>query len=356
MVKQNQKKKNTTKSRTQPRTRGNVLSLARLIADPCKAELVHPNYGTSESGYLGRFRATHAVNGYNNGYIVMFPEYYGSGYGESTTDNLSAFVFAHNTATYQPANNNTGSPFGHSYTSAVYSAKAIQAPAEPWVAGTNVADARTVAACLRLRYNGKMTDASGSVVIVEDFPAEMLLAGGAGGDPMSVDEIFQYAGAPQRLPVDGVEVKFRPGSQSRYFRTKETADAVQDRDKCIRSGNPTTAAEIGVGATTTGAIRGILIAWRGCDGSSTGADFSLDLYQAIEWRPKPVSGLILPPPKPSNGVNEVDLAVAALDRQHPNWTTTMARAAKVITPVVKRMAQAAIAGTMPEVASVMTLL
>jgi hypothetical protein len=286
----------------------------------------------------------------------MFPEYYGSAYGASITDNLSAFIWAHDTATHHPANNYAGSPFGHSYTSAEYSAKAIPAPAESWVAGTNVADARTVAACIRLRYNGKMTDASGSVVVVEDFPAEMLIGGGAGGQPMSVDEIFQYAGAPRRLPVDGVEVKFRPGAQSQYFRTKETEDFQDDRDKCIRSGNPTAAASIGVGATTTGAIRGILIAWRGCDGNSTGADFSIDLYQAIEWRPKPVSGLILPPPNPSNGVNEVNLAVATLDRQHPNWTTTMARAAKVIAPVVKRMAQAAIAGTMPEVASVMTLL
>lgn len=313
-----------------PNQSNQVLTLAKLIGDPCNGPLVGPQYGSSDGGYLAKFSSYHkhdvSTTG-TSGYVVWFPDFTG---GADTGGNGALYIFATTDSTVSPINT-VSDPLGRGSSAATINGNFLEDPSHTFLTGSVVQDARTVAACVKMIYTGRNDSLAGRIGYLDNIPREALLTG-AGGSPPSVEDMFRYSPNSMRTPLDLVENKFRPTEGSEYYRTAATSTG-SDKDRCFTIGNGA-ATSIGSG-TPSGLCPGIGFVW---DGLTSDSALAFDFVKAVEWRPDMTSGLTAAPTHKSTGVNVVSKAVSYLDTKHPGWQRLALRAAKSAGAAIAGMA------------------
>lgn len=308
-------------------TRGNgeVLALAKLIADPCTANLVAPQYGASDGGYLAKFSSYYshqvAATG-NSGYILWYPDYTGRQSAAGGNGNL--FIFAAPTGASAPVNT-TAAPLGRSSDPTDAQGSFRADPGWDFLNSDIVQDTRTAAACMKMMYTGRNDSLSGRIGYLEGVPRAALLVGD-GSSPASINDLFRYSNTSCRTPLDIVENKFRPGEGSDAYRVPHHEAHDDGVDYGFVQGNTgTTTTTLGAG-TPTGVGCGIGFIW---DGLADDSSLSFDFLKAVEWRPEINSGLVSPPAtQASGGQNIVHKALAYLDNHHHGWERKVFTAAK----------------------------
>jgi len=287
--KQKNKNKNTTVPRPPP--------YAKLISDPCNADLVPGLYGTS-TGVISRFKSTTQSASANTcGYILWVPTY--PGYVTGTP--------SYNCIFYSPAASNqqivnTGiDPFG---ASGATSGVAQAAGADAFLQGVIPEDFRTLSACMRCIYTGTTSNCKGRIAKVDNMSLSSFFT-----NKPSIDGLLSIAAETQRVGLDPMEITFRPSAEASHPKAVSTialngAVAPVTLSSSVLQDDP--------------AIIGFV--WSGI----TSSDLSFDFVQNIEWRPKLGNGFVeLQAVQVSAGTSFVDKALSWLDRYAPGWTTTL---------------------------------
>jgi len=277
-----------------------------MVTHPCDARLVPGIHGDSE-GLLARLKTTYTVsNNATCGFIVWDPSY------SSSPDDggFSMVIWTDDDSTKNPQNDATIA-YGNGAFSAMGSetAEAVNDPCHDFLDSDIVEDARLISACITMTYFGTVIDASGQVGFLENLPEKLLLEGGTGGTPVSVDELFKYTANTHRLGLDRFEVMSRPTEGAIRFR--EGVQAPFD----IGVNGTNASAQSAMGQTTPSSLCGIV--WRSTDSKSR---LVLEITKNIEWRPSPLSGLTLTHPF-SSGRTKLPIVEKIADKKAPGWST-----------------------------------
>lgn len=290
-------------------------TVAHMLADPCDGPLIP--YAASGGGYVTRFKRTiklHHVPANNNGYIIWFPDFHGT----SGQGNPANVVYYEDATSSTPPTNTTAGPFGSGITG---SGQFTMDPCFNWVNSATCQDARTLAACLRLRYSGKLADTTGTIAVVKEISASQLFNGSGGvNTPASVDNLMTFAPEVERFNPEGVEVRYRPHDDTSLPRsTGLSVNSAGDRVfLCGTSG--TAATQLPVGDVATADKRGIGIVWTGLN-SGASVDVWVDMIKIVEWTPNTSVGIVESPPVTSVDSNVFGRALSFLDKNIPNWQT-----------------------------------
>lgn len=304
--------------------------IARMIADPCHGPAVNPEYGASQHGYVSKFKSVaNAVAGSSvnaHGYMVWFPDYQGG-----------SNLYAWNSVTADDRPSNTPlDPFGMAGNHAVRGGF-IDDPAQNWVDGSSVQDARMAAACMKLTYTGSMSALKGRVGTIGGITRDQLL-----NERPSVNEMFQLCSDATRLSPDGVEFRARPGPNSEVYRTagnQSNTVSPFSRDNCFDLGYGSHVTKVNPTGARPGS--GIAIIWTDCDVHQR---MIIEFFKTIEWRPTVTSGIVQVEPHTA-GDNLAEKALKFLDTHVPNWQhRIMHTAASAATSVAGRLSQMALGG------------
>lgn len=263
----------------------------------------------------------------NAGYLIWFPDFSGKATGDGTHGSL--YLFAQDVASGTPTNT-VADPLG-SFTSTTTGAF-IEDPATTFIEGDFVNDSRTVAACIKLMYTGTNDNCSGRIGYLTDVPREALLSGGSSGGPPSIEQMFRYSNRSERTPLDGAEIKFRPGTGSDNYRSSDHVES----DQGFIVGTTDASVTSVPSGSPSGDCHGIGFAWAGLtDNQSVVFDF----LKAIEWRPTMASGISTPAPTTAiGGGNLVSKAITFLDRHQSGWQTAATKVFKTLGASVAGMA------------------
>lgn len=172
-----------------------VTSLSAMVADPCNSPLVPGLYGSAE-GMLAKTKKSRIVPVLPTavcGYLFWNPEFHDDPVAVLPGSSIirGNIVLWQATDSSLAPDNSIGFPFGNGGldTTALFLAD----PASTLVHSDLVADARTVGACLQLRYTGTADNASGELCYFTGLSAQDLLTGGGGNGRLSVDDLFAFA-------------------------------------------------------------------------------------------------------------------------------------------------------------------
>jgi len=270
-----------------PRKRGHnaqtklVASYAQMLLDPCSATLVPGLYG-SDQGMLARNKQSRKFDytlsgfaGATSGYIMWCPDY--TNVHTGAPFNMNCFQFATTDSSTRPLNT-ASDPFGMQ--SATGTAVARTDPAGAFLTTDLVADYRPIGGCVTFEYVGSLKESAGQITYIHNIPAATVLNGGAGGTPLSVDEIFAYSAGPtSRLGLETYENIFRPTEEnSTHFRSEDDALFL------VNSGTETVLSE----NARNFSPQMIGFAWRGAPPE---APIVIELTKNGEWRPEASAGL-----------------------------------------------------------------
>lgn len=277
--------------------------VAELINDPCGANIPSGFYG-DDSGYHMRFRNTRSLNAYSNadltfGYVVWFPDYHNpSRNGSAVASGANLFQWSTTDPTLRPSLAGFGAQVTTNATPPT--ASSWEDPAYSFVNGTTCQDARTLAACLKIRYTGPTSFAQGNIFPLTNIPLELLL------EPPTVQEMMQYANQDVRCD-DCLEVKFRPVGRAsgNYHRTTANALGVS-----TSLGPSISSSTEQVGPTAIGFVFYDI---------SEADDVFFDMFKVVEWKPEVNSGI--PAKRPNGGFSTelVRSAINFLDKRTPGW-------------------------------------
>lgn len=332
--------RNAGKGRNRPaRTSvtGETVKLAKLIADPCTAPLVAPQYGASDGGYLAKLSSFHSQpvsTDATSGMILWFPDFCGRKSGSGAAGrNGNLFVFTGTSGSDAPVNT-AALPLGSS-TAASDQGAFINDPAFDFLNSDNVQDARCAAACMKMIYTGRNDALSGRIGYLSNVPRAALLVGD-GSSPPTINSLFRYSNNSTRTPLDVCEQKFRPGETSEVYRVPQHEAQQGGIDYAYLQGTATVdATSIGAGVPT-GCGTGIGFVW---DGLNTDSSLAFDFLKAVEWRPEVNSGLVTPAPtQAQGGTNIVTRAISYLDRTVPGWERQVFHMAKSGAAAVAQLA------------------
>jgi len=298
VTKVNNKPRKANKPRRQRRTTdpesSRVSKLARMIRDPCNADLVQGAYG-NEAGILSRYRTTFKLQEtQTNGFLLWCPSYVGSDYGDFKS--MNTFFYAADNADTRPTNT-VDDPLG---SGVVGKTGAFRTGASPFVYSDVCQDFRTISACLRMVYTGTTSDCKGRIAILDNIPAGLLI-----NQRPSVNALLSMAKETSRTSLETMEVPFRPSEESEAFKD-ETAVLYQAYDDAA-----TTMSDY---AKTNQATM-IGFVWTGipCD------QFDFDFLQNIEWRPQPYEGYVEASSVQISDVPLYKKALKLLDNTMPGW-------------------------------------
>jgi len=256
-------------------------------------------FGTSE-GLMARMRTT-ITSGAANGYIAWCPAYSGDG-GVATNSYHNLYYFENASSATNP-NNTNADPFGKLYnTSGDWSAD----PAYAFLNGTTAADHRVVSACIILTYTGSVSSCSGEIALIPNVPTALLLKGGAGQVPVSVDDMFTAAPYYSRLGLEHTELKWHPGSRRQTFHPAGSGP-------CYYTGTSPTTQSISVGQS--GDPGWCIIAFRNVPASS----LKFTLTKVFEWRPEANVGFTAVVPASVGPESTYTDALRVLDETDRDW-------------------------------------
>jgi len=305
MVKNRKRQTQKRKPRRNPPTRRDPSRVfANMVGDPCNGPLVQGFYSTSE-GMLNKLKSTYTANsGSNSGYILWDPTF--------TSDNtvpgsFNAVVHYTNSPSTNPLNT-TVNPFG---SGSGASSSSLQVGAGGYCASTTVADARTVGACIRASYVGRMDASAGLIALVENIPVETVL-GANSVTPISVDELFNLSTQINRFGVDTCEVKYRPNDYSHIFRS--------EREGCFDR-----AAGVVTTVTNEAERSGSRMMGFAFKNVTDLNDILFEFHQNIEWRPNVDTGFVITMPKQLKDAGHAQKVVKYLDDHAPGWTSNLSK-------------------------------
>lgn len=240
-----------------------ALAYAKLLADPCRAALVHPTYAGGEGGYLIRVDswATYGFVGTDtSGYFHWTPGY-------MAADNHELFVVA------------TAAP-------ATPAAPTAQSGAPGKVFLTAQASAaRCVAACVRVTYPGAEASRAGRVHLG-------ITNGGLVNNGVAVAPDGVATALPHyiRTPATELELRWKPNDADQLFFNPALA-ATQPEDRQRRAA--------------------LTVAWAGLP-AATGLVFHMTAI--YEWQPLQGTGLGVPEGSRSRSSNTLDQVLNVLER------------------------------------------
>lgn len=301
------------------------MRVADILRDPCNGNIPDSVFGES-SGYTLRVRSTLSMNpmqnaAYTCGYVVWFPEYHTTSNATTVARSVSFVQFSTGDSTLQPVSVGFGAATPGS---AVTTAFSREDPAYQFVNSTVAQDARTLAACMKVRYVGTTSSAAGSFYPLTNVPLELLT-----NDRPSVDRMIAYSTSDVRA-IDSLEVKSRPTSASGFFHKPSYGPLIVDSDAHSAINSSCEAqAPVGIGFVYYNVDPDELI---------------LDLYKIIEWKPEVGTGI---PGKPIVGGFTRELvsqAVTYLDRRFPKWDVVLESAATHQTTSLANMLRRVVLG------------
>jgi hypothetical protein len=307
----NKKKKPSFKKMEKYALDFSAAAYARLLADPCKAKLVHPVYPEPGAGYLVRSHATslgHTGSTKVAGYVLWFPAYHNPAGGSGNPGNIGYFETA--TSSGGPTNTVADPLWGGT----TLGGSTIRDPCYTLVNNSTVEDARTIAACMTFNYLGTTSGNSGQLGIITDYPLSNLIQ-----QNPSVDNFFDSSEQVMRVP-ENFQLTFAPDSASLYFRTPGNAAGSTTQDKPFVIGTPaTSASSTTVGSTSTYSTLGFGFCWRGLNGAQTN-DIQFGFTKCIEWRPQYTSSEVeVLQSDASNSSSTLGNITSFLDENIPDW-------------------------------------
>lgn len=306
-----------------------------MLRDPCSAELV-PGLFPSSQGYLARLKATIPDNSDGvSGFILWCPKYH-NGESYRTVDNeitFDVFIWSAVNGSVTPNASDVGRALSFSESLLTGDIGRFADPAGALIGSDNaiVMDARTLSACIRLTYTGRMDRASGQVAFIENLPLASLVGSPEQKDPPpSVDQLFSMAAKVQRLGVDTLEAVYRPDA--------DAAHTFHDAgDGCVHlSTVEGSRAFIGESARITEPTC-FGFAWKGLDNGGS-AQLSFAMVKNVEWRPSPISGFAAVTPKQQSTKGHISRALVALDRAQPSWTTKLINSTETLAGTLAKAA------------------
>lgn len=291
----------------------------RLLVDPCSADLRRVRVSGEESGYVARFK-THESSGLFHGftstvenfagYVAWFPGYHNQAGAMTSGRGMNLFGWWSPSAATSPLNDSDGVPFGGSSSA---SARSVADPVNSFLTGSTAQSARGLAACMSMRYLGRLDATAGEYCVLTGINSDVLVGGLA-----SVNDLFALADNSHRLTTKTIDVRYNPTDVGCRYRTEGISASNNSSDRCVMSGSASSAARQG---DSTSMQKAIVIAFRGVqqNASPTQDVLQFSLSKAVEWLPQAGSGLSQPS---SDGGGEApDQASAALDRRVPGWRT-----------------------------------
>lgn len=208
------RKKKASKGR-RPRSavgRRAIPAVAAMLADPCNAKLVTGLYDTTQ-GYLQRltdqFAAVDTAGTATCGYVLWFPNYNSAGAAGGGGGAASLFTLVDTDSSNRPTQGG-GTPFAGAAPGTAARASSRADPANAFVAGNLVDDARNLADCVRMAYVGPMTSTQGQVCFLNNIPLDTVYTHNAGGVSASVDDLFMASGTALPLGKDAMENRYQP--------------------------------------------------------------------------------------------------------------------------------------------------
>jgi len=286
-----------------------VRDVAKMIDDPCGSALKPGLYG-SASGYLSRFHGVYAPQSLTSapscGIVLWSPNYSNVGAVSATSACWNSIVISANS----PSDTLSFAGVG-GLTSG--SGSGLKDPAYDFVNGGVCAGARCLSACIRFTYTGQVTSTAGLVSPIR-VPFSVIDGIVSGTITPTVNTFLQFATGTQRLPLDSLEVKWRPTADDSY-RTSASGTAVAGDHPFIRS----TAGVYNVGSkpqTEQPELIGFVFRGLAVDAS---ANIQFDFYKNIEWAPEITSGLAYQPSVQMSDAGNAQRALAFLDRTKPGW-------------------------------------
>lgn len=276
-----------------------------MIQDPCNSELVQGAYG-NEAGILARYKRTfNLTETQQHGYLLWAPSYVG--YPAADFTSMNCFFYAAASPDSQPSNTNAA-PLG---SGVVGAAGAFAVGASQFVKSSVCQDFRTVSACIRMTYTGTTSGCKGRIAILENVPANLLLT-----QRPSVDSLISMSASTVRVPLDTIEIPFRPQEESSEFRDEKAELFIST------SGTATTFSNFAKSQQPTM----IGVAWSGIPSN----EFSFDFIQNIEWRPQPFEGMVEPTSVQVSSEPLYRSALKLLDTNYPGWANYATRAASMM--------------------------
>lgn len=296
-----------------------------------------------------KLKTTEACNlSTTSGYCLWVPTYHSDPYtlsgGEGQENwGWNIITFASNDSADRPKNTGLPGEFFPGVLGEAFPAPGeTGAPSDPAATllgngNSIVRDARTLSACMRMTYYGRLDRTSGQVAVLTGIPAEAVLTEfGAAGTTMSVDDLFELSTHCERLGIDTREVAWRPNSEipntfldaddAAYRRPQADLQPVARMGQRAEDMQPTI----------------IGFAWRGLSiANGETANLVFDFIKNIEWRPNPNRGLVQPPPRAVHDRSYVKEAIKYLDDTTPGW---QARILSSVQSVGSRIAIAAATG------------
>jgi len=306
-----------------------ISKYAKLVSNPCHGPLER---GITDSGIgqvLERVRSSIIpIDAANcaNGYVIWFPSYHNSG----AVGALGNFYFWNNSDSSLKPTNTIAVPMGSgpSNTAGTF----IRDPAFPLVTGasTSFSRARTVSACLQLEYIGALNATSGQVAIISNISLQAFNAnGGVSADfvPLSVDQMFSYAGTRERVQITGHEVVWRPDDETSVFRTDGSANNIGAAVPAALIYRPDVVFDMGLIASTATAnvcvdnafTKGICIAWRGFP--ATANTVSVQAVKVVDLELSTINNAVEPQYATTKVhiPDPVSTVTNWLDRYTPGW-------------------------------------
>jgi len=299
------RRRRRNRRRPQSAARRQFSENASMVANPCTGPLIPGFYGTTE-GIMSKHKTTHLCPSTNKyGYMLWDPER--TSYSAGTTHDFNAVQFMTDAASKRPTNTGVGTArFGDGSCLAVTETERRIVGAAAFIAGTSLSVYRTVGACMRITYTGKLSDLEGRLGKVIGFPADTLLWSGASGAPANVEEIMGMCSDVQRSSLDTQEVIFRPTQSSPHFRDEDSNGVYK-----IEAGQVTQ--ELADARSRGSSVMGFV--WDGIDSSKLQFEF----FQIIEWKPDTVAAQVIMPPKRVHEAGYADAVLKYLDDNHPGW-------------------------------------
>jgi len=283
---QQPKRKTSQKKQKRPKSKmPSVLApLARLVADPCNAELVQGLYG-QHLGYISRFKSVHSATSTGANFMFLINPY--------SFANTAAAANPIEGFSWTPATDGTAlvntvaNPLG---TTAATSGSSFRTGGSDFVKSSSVSKARTVSCCVRLIYTGTTSNCAGRVAYLENINSQQIL------DLPTNAQFFAMASKTERVTLDPMEVTYRPDEVT-DSRPRETFSGA------ITQGTPSTSASVESQNSLDLDPKWIGFVVDGIDANN----FTFEVIRVIEWMPGPISGIVQSAPvsSPPNMVGTV---------------------------------------------------
>jgi len=339
------KKKRNGRRRRAPRQLIRLSPLTDMVANPCSAPLTEGLYGDSV-GFLSRFKNVTTLNVEPNGYIAWFPDMaQGLTFFGEANSGSSCFMFETADSSRIPVNSGPDSRWGLNASPFGTTARTYRVAGDQFTESNVCASQRTVSACIKMRYTGRMDATSGEVALLTGVSIAQLLGEsnyeGGNTEPLSVDDVFQLSSDVTRLSLDGHEVRHRPNSGSEHLKPSPAGQIMASTGAALEVGALNSSITARTSTAAAHDPRAIILAWRGLPAAAPLAPLVFETHLGLEWTPNASQGLSAPRTIEMGPKDTYSTVLRSLDRMgQVAWETMSPHIERSARSVVAGMAQA----------------